>query len=87
MQKVTLVIEDGVSEMLTELAGSERKRGAWVSQVVKSIHEKREQVQAGDVDTLKLDVLGLIAQDKMLDARLSRVEHQLAAMIARQGLV
>lgn len=84
MQKITLVVEDGVSAMLTELAGSERKRGAWISQMVKSIYEKHEQVQASDVDTLKLDVLGLVAQYKMIDARLSQMERQVVGLIGKK---
>jgi len=81
-ERVTLVIDDGINAMLTELAGGERKRGQWVSDLVRAMYEQQEMAFSSDFETLKLGFAGMVGQQKQIEGRLLRVEQQLAALIA-----
>lgn len=85
-ERITLVIEDGVNQKLIELAGGERKRGAWLSDLVNAAYENQAAaVPATDVETLRLSVVGLSGEVEMLKGRLLRAERQIAALIAEQA--
>ena len=77
--RVTLILDDGIDEMLVDLAGSQRKRGQYVSELVRIAWAARQtQDQPVDVQAL---ALGL----KVVERRLDHVEGQVAAMIARSS--
>jgi len=81
-QRVTLTITTEAIEVL-ESHSSERKRGEFVSQLLESYGRGAGTVPSGlDVESLRLQVLGIMAQGKNADARLVKVEQTLAAMIA-----
>lgn len=84
-ERINLVIEDGIGDLLTELAGSERKRGEWLSKMVRAMHDQRQQIEATDTETMKLTILGMAGQIKGIDARLMKVEQNLAAVIAKSS--
>ena len=78
-ERVTLLLDDGIDDLLVELAGSQRKRGQYVSELVRIAWAAREtQDQPVDVQAL---ALGL----KIVERRLDHVEGQVAAMIARSS--
>ncbi len=81
-ERVTLVLEDGIGDLLSQLAGGERKRGQWLTDMVRGMHENNKLAAANDFETFKLGFAGLIGQVKMLEGRLLRVENELSAMIA-----
>ncbi len=83
-ERLNLVVEDGVGDLLTKLAGSERRRGQWMSDLIKAMIENREQAAASSLDELRLSFIGLVGEVKLQDARLARLEGQLAALIAGQ---
>ena len=80
--RLNLVVEDGIPEMLTTLAGGERKRGQWLSDMVKAMHEQQDKLLGSDLDALKLGFGGLAGQMKGIDARVMKLEQTVAAMIA-----
>ena len=78
-ERVTLLLDDGIDDLLVELAGSQRKRGQYVSELVRIAWTARQtQDQPVDVQAL---ALGL----KVVERRLDHVETQVAAMIARSS--
>ncbi len=82
-ERVNLVLEDGTGDMMSELAKGERRRGAWLSHLVKAIYEQEIGMMAeSDIEQLRLSFLGMVGEQKRLEARLLRVERQLAAIIA-----
>ena len=83
--RLNLIVSPGVGDLLTALAGGERRRGEWLSKMVTSLHEQNTNAQASDLDQLRFAVTGVIGQTKMLETRLFQVERNLAAMIAKTG--
>ena len=89
-ERLTVVVEDGVSGLLVQLAGSSRRQGEYLSGLIRAAWENEQAGlagQAGDMDreALRLQVLGLAGQVKMLEGRLLRIEGQLAAVMAGQS--
>lgn len=84
-ERINLVLEDGIGELMTDLAGGERRRGQWLSDLVRAMSEtKIKAQQGGDLDTLRYSVVGLAAEAKITEGRLTRLEKQVAAFIAMQ---
>jgi len=78
-KRVTLMLDDGIDDMLVELAGSTRKRGSYVSDLVRAAWAAKEtQDSALDLETLAMSL-------KVVDRRLAAVEDQVAALIARDA--
>lgn len=86
-ERLNLSVDDGVGDQLSELAGGERKRGQWLSDLVRGQHSQLGRAGGGDVETLRLTISGLMGQVRQnegrlltLEARLQAVESQLAAV-------
>ncbi|TXH50137.1 MAG: hypothetical protein E6Q97_21050 [Desulfurellales bacterium] len=85
-ERLNLMIDDGIGAIMTEMSGGERRRGQWLSELVRAMHEQEVKAQqGGDLETLRYAVIGMTGQIKMLDGRLGNVESQLAAIIAKVG--
>ena len=84
MERLNLTVEDGTGELMTQLTGGERKRGQWLSELVRAMHETQQQAQASDVEQVKMAIAGMIGQQKQLEGRLLQVERQLAALISER---
>jgi hypothetical protein len=83
MDRINLQVEDGVGDKMTELAGGERRRGAWLSDLVNAMHAQQQMpVQPAELETLKLAFAGMVARLSMAEARAARTEAQLAAHLA-----
>lgn len=83
-ERLNLIVDDGIGEQLAQLAGGERRRGQWLTDLVRAMIENREQAAASSLDELRLSFIGLLSEVKLQDARLARVEGQLAALMAGQ---
>lgn len=83
-ERLTIVLDDGMSELLLKLAGSSRKQGEYLSGLIRAAYEGSKSIGGDDLDreALRLQVMGLTGQVKMLEGRLLIVERELAAMIA-----
>ena len=78
-ERVTLLLDDGIDDMLVDLAGSQRKRGQYVSELVRiawAAHQAKDQ---------PVDVQALALGLKVVERRLDHVEGQVAALIARSS--
>ncbi len=86
-ERLNITVEDGVTDRLIELAGSNRKQGEFVSRLVNEVYNGRELMAADglDVESLGLQVLGLAGRLKSVEGRVQRVETQLSALIARDA--
>ena len=82
MDRLNLIVDVGIPELLTQLAGGERKRGQWISRMVEAMHEQADVALGSDVDVLRLGLGGLAGQVKGIDARVMRLEQTVSAMIA-----
>jgi len=85
-ERITIVLDDGVSEKLITLAGSSRKQGEFLSDLVRGAWDNRQAISEGlDVESLRYQFLGMAANVKQVEGRLLQVERQLAAVIANSG--
>ena len=82
-ERINLNVTDGTGDMMTQLAGGERKRGQWLSSLVRAMYEADQQAQASDVEQLKFALAGMIGQQKQLEGRMLQMERQVAALISR----
>ncbi len=86
-ERISVTVDDGITDKLIELAGSSRKQGEFVTKMISEAYEGRDLLQGSslDVESLRLQVLGLAGQQKAVEGRVQRLESQVAAIIAQQG--
>lgn len=83
--RLNLTVEDDIPAKLSELAGGERKRGEFITRLVRQLYEESRTGQTGaDLEGLRLQVLGLAGQVRSLEGRIIKLERTLAAMIAER---
>ena len=82
-ERLNLSVDEGIGELLNKLAKGERKRGDYLSQLLRSIDEGQD-VTGLDVESLRLMVQGMGGRLKSLEGELMRVQSQLAAIIAER---
>ena len=76
-ERLTVVLEDGVSEMLVKLAGGSRKQGEYLSRVIKSLYAGELEVHEGaELEQIRLSLAGVAAKLKEHEARLLQLERQ-----------
>lgn len=81
--RINFVVGTDVPDKLTQLAGGERKRGEYLTQLIRAVYAGEHEAQAGvDAEHLRLTVTGLAAKQMAIESRLLSVERELAAMIA-----
>lgn len=80
-ERLNLAVDDGIGDLLTRLAGGERKRGAYLSDVIRGLAQTQGS-PGGDLQTLTFAVRGVTGQIQGIEGRLSVIETQLAAVIA-----
>lgn len=88
-ERLNLSVDDGIGELLSTLAGGERKRGQWLSDLVRGQYSQRSNVAGSDFETLRLSHSGLVGEVRqhdgrvlMLETRVQALERQLAAIMA-----
>ena len=87
-QRVNLTLDSDVIGPLDELAGSERKRSAFISELIRTTYAARlanADLRSMDVEALRLTVLGLNGRVQSLEGDVSRIRSQMAAIIAKMG--
>jgi hypothetical protein len=73
-----------IPDKLSELAGGERKRGEYHTQLIRAIYARQQEVSAGsDFEQLRLGFAGMVGKQKELEGRVLRVEGQLSALMAK----
>lgn len=83
MARINLTVEDGIPELLEELAGGRNKMGQYISDLVRATHEgQRSAPEASDVEALRYQMATVIGKQREHDTRLLQMERQLAAVMA-----
>ena len=78
-ERLTVVLEDGVPEMLVKLAGGPRRQGEYLTRVIKALYAGEMAVHEGaEVEQMRLSLSGLAGKVKEMDGRLLLVERNLA---------
>jgi len=82
-ERITVVLDDGVSEKLVELAGSSRKQGEYLSRLINATYEGERLTQPDgiEIETLRLQIIGLTSEHRALASRVLQLEKQLAALL------
>ena len=79
--KVSLVLSGDALAVLDKQS-SPRKRGEFVSSLLIQYGMADSGIEQIDVESMKLMIMGLAGANKSLEARVIRLEKQLAAVIA-----
>ena len=79
--KVSLTLT-GSAVAVLEKQASPRKRGEFVSGLLVQYSAADAGIDMVDIEGLKLQMLGLSSANKSLEARVMKLERQLAAIIA-----
>ena len=67
---------------ILEKHATERKRGEFVSNLLGAYGAEAGAITQVDVESMRLQLLGMASTSKTLDGRLTKVERQLASLIA-----
>lgn len=82
--RINLMVGKDIPDKLSELAGGERKRGEYLTQLIRAIYAGQQEVSAGsDFEQLRLGFAGMVGKQKELEGRVLRVEGQLSALMAK----
>ena len=82
-QRINLVVGADIPDKLTALAGGERKRGDYITGLIRAVYAGEFEVTAGsDLEQVRLTITGLAAKQMGIESRLLTVERELAAVIA-----
>jgi hypothetical protein len=82
--KVALSLTADAMAVLEKHA-TERKRGEFVSNLLIAYGAEGGAITQVDIESMRLQLLGLASTSKTLDGRLTKVERQLAAVIAERS--
>lgn len=82
--QMTLSLTNEAIDVL-EKHTSARKRGEFISNLLVAYGADAGAISQVDVESMKLQLLGMASTTKTLDGRLTKVEKQLAVLIAERG--
>jgi hypothetical protein len=84
--RMNVIVGADIPQKLTELAGGERKRGEYITHLIRGIHAGEQAATAGsDFEQLRLSFAGLVGRHRELEGRMQQLERQVATLIAKQG--
>ena len=82
-KRLNLTVADDIPDKLTALAGGERKRGQYLTDLIRATYDVQATTQTGlDLEGLRLQLLGLAGQVQALESRITQMEKTLAVIIA-----
>jgi hypothetical protein len=87
-KRVNLMLDANVLDWLDSLAGSERKRGQYISQLIRSAWAAQQaapDIRQMDVDGLRLLVQGLAGRVVAVEGEVTELRSQVAALLARRA--
>jgi hypothetical protein len=82
-RRVNLMLDADVTDMLDELAEGERKRGQYISQLIRNAYAAKRSapdVRTMDMDALRLMVQGLAGRVISAEGEIISLRSQLAAV-------
>lgn len=76
-KRVTMHLDEDAAARLVEMAGSQRKQGEFVSQIVNAMYENRETGGAPNFvsEDLRLKMTGVVAELGEMRSRLAMLER------------
>lgn len=77
-ERLNLAVEDGIGDMLSTLAGGERKRGQYLSDLIRGM-AKVTGKPAMDTVTMEFALRGLAGQVQTVEGRLAMLEAKVGA--------
>ena len=80
-ERLNLAVDDGIGDMLSRLAGGERKRGSYLSDLVRGLAATQGRPDA-DPLTLEMAVKGMAGQLQTLAGRVAILENTVAVLVA-----
>lgn len=84
-ERLNLSVDEGISDLLSKLAGGKRKQGDYLSSLLRSIDESEGKDVTGlDIESLRLMVQGMAGRMKSMEGELMRLQTHLAALIAER---
>ena len=76
-ERLNLAVDDGIPDMLAELAGSKRKSGSYIGQIVRELHAgSRAIVGSTQLDRIEMQLTGLTTSVRNLEARVGSLERE-----------
>lgn len=87
-ERLNLAVDDGIGDLLTQLAGGERKRGAYLSDLIRGMAQTQGspgidvQLLFNAVRGLTGQLAGVDGRVAMLESEVERLTSQVAALIA-----
>jgi hypothetical protein len=82
--RINYIVGADIPDKLTRLAGGERRRGEYMTKLIRSLYNAEEQAHAGaDLETVKLTLNGVASEQLLIRGRLLKLEQTVAAMIAQ----
>lgn len=82
-EKLHVTLEDGTGEILTALAGSERKRGEWISGIARAIKQGRDVGDSARLTTQEMTLMGVCARLNEWEGSAFTFDHR--TMTARKA--
>ena len=73
-KRLAIYVEDDIPDLLLELVDGPRKQGEFISNLVRAVWENQQVNRGATLDSLRLQVLGLIAELQELKGRVITVE-------------
>lgn len=80
-ERLTVVVDDGISETLRSLAGGSRKQGAYLSKLIDAVAKGSAAAEASDIEALRMTLAGTIGAIRQLEARIAALESQRSVVI------
>ncbi len=76
MARLNVTVDDGIPELLAELAGGERKLGAYLNKLIYSVAAGEQDIKpGGDLEALRLAFAGLAGKHKEIEGRVLLLER------------
>lgn len=84
--RINLVVGADIPDKLSELAGSGRKRGEYVTQLVRAIHSGQQDIFTDDDGNQpKLNLAQMLSKQEELEGRVRKLEEQIAETRTKHG--
>jgi hypothetical protein len=76
-KRLAIYVEDDIPDKLLELAHGPRKQGEFISTLVRSVWDNQQVGHGATLDSLRLQMVGLIAEIQELKGRIVAVEGKI----------
>jgi hypothetical protein len=76
-KRLAIYVEDDIPDKLLELVDSPRKQGEFISGLVRSVWENQQVGHGATLDSLRLQLIGLIAEVQELKGRTVALEGRM----------